>query len=80
SVEEGNVNACPSLFLQQMAAKIGEIPHLNNSAPLVDPSVYSYGVKRPLDDGSKCSHFPLSYCFGNRVIQSICIRQHGNNE
>nr|XP_008122910.1 PREDICTED: far upstream element-binding protein 3 [Anolis carolinensis] len=35
-----------------MAAKIGEIPHLNNSAPLVDPSVYSYGVKRPLDDGS----------------------------
>ncbi|XP_042334698.1 far upstream element-binding protein 3 isoform X4 [Sceloporus undulatus] len=34
-----------------MAAKIGEIPHLNNSAPLVDPSVYSYGVKRPLDDG-----------------------------
>ncbi|XP_077779032.1 far upstream element-binding protein 3-like isoform X13 [Podarcis muralis] len=35
---------------QQMAAKIGEIPHLNNSTPLVDPSVYGYGVKRPLDE------------------------------
>ncbi|XP_044295819.1 far upstream element-binding protein 3 isoform X2 [Varanus komodoensis] len=38
--------------MKQMAAKIGEIPHLNNSTPLVDPSVYGYGVKRPLDDGS----------------------------
>ncbi|XP_077779025.1 far upstream element-binding protein 3-like isoform X6 [Podarcis muralis] len=37
---------------QQMAAKIGEIPHLNNSTPLVDPSVYGYGVKRPLDERS----------------------------
>ncbi|EMP34678.1 Far upstream element-binding protein 3 [Chelonia mydas] len=35
-----------------IAAKIGDIPHLNNTAPLVDPSVYGYGVqKRPLDDG-----------------------------
>uniref|UniRef100_A0A8C5RH58 Far upstream element binding protein 3 n=1 Tax=Laticauda laticaudata TaxID=8630 RepID=A0A8C5RH58_LATLA len=35
-----------------MAAKIGEISHVNNSAPLVDPSVYGYGVKRALEDGS----------------------------
>ncbi|XP_033614874.1 far upstream element-binding protein 3 [Fukomys damarensis] len=36
----------------QIAAKIDSIPHLNNSTPLVDPSVYGYGVqKRPLDDG-----------------------------
>ncbi|KAK7813635.1 hypothetical protein U0070_000685 [Myodes glareolus] len=35
-----------------IAAKIDSIPHLNNSTPLVDPSVYGYGVqKRPLDDG-----------------------------
>ncbi|XP_065428761.1 far upstream element-binding protein 3 isoform X44 [Chrysemys picta bellii] len=38
--------------VRQIAAKIGDIPHLNNTAPLVDPSVYGYGVqKRPLDDG-----------------------------
>uniref|UniRef100_A0A8C9MNY8 Far upstream element binding protein 3 n=1 Tax=Serinus canaria TaxID=9135 RepID=A0A8C9MNY8_SERCA len=38
----------------QIAAKIGDIPHLNNSTTLVDPSVYGYGVqKRPLDDGGK---------------------------
>ncbi|XP_074067018.1 far upstream element-binding protein 3 isoform X7 [Macrotis lagotis] len=39
--------------VRQIAAKIGDaIPHLNNSTPLVDPSVYGYGVqKRPLDDG-----------------------------
>uniref|UniRef100_A0A8C0VXM1 Far upstream element binding protein 3 n=1 Tax=Cyanistes caeruleus TaxID=156563 RepID=A0A8C0VXM1_CYACU len=37
---------------QHIAAKIGDIPHLNNSTTLVDPSVYGYGVqKRPLDDG-----------------------------
>ncbi|XP_065428735.1 far upstream element-binding protein 3 isoform X6 [Chrysemys picta bellii] len=37
---------------KEIAAKIGDIPHLNNTAPLVDPSVYGYGVqKRPLDDG-----------------------------
>uniref|UniRef100_A0A8B9EXY1 Far upstream element binding protein 3 n=2 Tax=Anser TaxID=8842 RepID=A0A8B9EXY1_ANSCY len=37
-----------------IAAKIGDIPHLNNSTTLVDPSVYGYGVqKRPLDDGGK---------------------------
>ncbi|ELV11782.1 Far upstream element-binding protein 3 [Tupaia chinensis] len=36
----------------RIAAKIDSIPHLNNSTPLVDPSVYGYGVqKRPLDDG-----------------------------
>lgn len=34
-----------------IAAKIDSIPHLNNSTPLVDPSVYGYGAqKRPLDD------------------------------
>ncbi|XP_054249249.1 far upstream element-binding protein 3 [Indicator indicator] len=38
--------------VRQIAAKIGDIPHLNNSTTLVDPSVYGYGVqKRPLDDG-----------------------------
>ncbi|XP_030391052.1 far upstream element-binding protein 3 isoform X2 [Gopherus evgoodei] len=38
--------------VRQIAAKIGDIPHLNNTTPLVDPSVYGYGVqKRPLDDG-----------------------------
>uniref|UniRef100_A0A8D2N8I3 Far upstream element binding protein 3 n=1 Tax=Zonotrichia albicollis TaxID=44394 RepID=A0A8D2N8I3_ZONAL len=42
----------------QIAAKIGDIPHLNNSTTLVDPSVYGYGVqKRPLDDGGKLPVF-----------------------
>ncbi|XP_069465366.1 far upstream element-binding protein 3 isoform X2 [Ambystoma mexicanum] len=38
---------------RQIAAKIGDsMPHLNNSTPLVDPSVYGYGIpKRPMDDG-----------------------------
>lgn len=46
-----------------MAAKIGEISHVNNSAPLVDPSVYGYGVKRALEDGSKyyLFFFPKSF-------------------
>ncbi|KFO31932.1 Far upstream element-binding protein 3 [Fukomys damarensis] len=40
------------LICGEIAAKIDSIPHLNNSTPLVDPSVYGYGVqKRPLDDG-----------------------------
>ncbi|XP_026716215.1 far upstream element-binding protein 3 isoform X2 [Athene cunicularia] len=40
------------LVCSSIAAKIGDIPHLNNSTTLVDPSVYGYGVqKRPLDDG-----------------------------
>uniref|UniRef100_A0A8C5Q4Z2 Far upstream element binding protein 3 n=1 Tax=Leptobrachium leishanense TaxID=445787 RepID=A0A8C5Q4Z2_9ANUR len=39
--------------VRQMAAKI-DIPHLNNSGALVDPSMYGYGVqKRSLDDGGK---------------------------
>ncbi|XP_019396346.1 PREDICTED: far upstream element-binding protein 3 isoform X4 [Crocodylus porosus] len=47
---EGFVDALHRV--RQIAAKIGDIPHLNNSTPLVDPSVYGYGVqKRPLDDG-----------------------------
>uniref|UniRef100_A0A8D2NDJ7 Far upstream element binding protein 3 n=1 Tax=Zonotrichia albicollis TaxID=44394 RepID=A0A8D2NDJ7_ZONAL len=44
-----------------IAAKIGDIPHLNNSTTLVDPSVYGYGVqKRPLDDGGKLPVFTQS--------------------
>ncbi|XP_047624653.1 far upstream element-binding protein 3 isoform X2 [Phacochoerus africanus] len=47
---EGFVDALHRV--RQIAAKIDSIPHLNNSTPLVDPSVYGYGVqKRPLDDG-----------------------------
>ncbi|XP_073078895.1 far upstream element-binding protein 3 isoform X4 [Manis javanica] len=47
---EGFVDALHRV--RQIAAKIDSIPHLNNSAPLVDPSVYGYGVqKRPVDDG-----------------------------
>ncbi|XP_005992186.1 far upstream element-binding protein 3 isoform X2 [Latimeria chalumnae] len=40
--------------VRQIAAKIGgdAVPHLNNSTPMVDPSIYGYGgQKRPLDDG-----------------------------
>uniref|UniRef100_A0A452GBJ5 Far upstream element binding protein 3 n=1 Tax=Capra hircus TaxID=9925 RepID=A0A452GBJ5_CAPHI len=49
---EGFVDALHRV--RQIAAKIDSIPHLNNSTPLVDPSVYGYGVqKRPLDDGGK---------------------------
>uniref|UniRef100_A0ABI8APX5 Uncharacterized protein n=1 Tax=Felis catus TaxID=9685 RepID=A0ABI8APX5_FELCA len=48
---EGFVDALHRV--RQIAAKIDSIPHLNNSTPLVDPSVYGYGVqKRPLDDGA----------------------------
>ncbi|XP_075416745.1 far upstream element-binding protein 3 isoform X3 [Tenrec ecaudatus] len=47
---EGFVDALHRV--RQIAAKIDSIPHLNNSTPLVDPSVYGYGApKRPLDDG-----------------------------
>uniref|UniRef100_A0A8P0PPU7 Far upstream element binding protein 3 n=2 Tax=Canis lupus familiaris TaxID=9615 RepID=A0A8P0PPU7_CANLF len=47
---EGFVDALHRV--RQIAAKIDSVPHLNNSTPLVDPSVYGYGVqKRPLDDG-----------------------------
>ncbi|XP_055964901.1 far upstream element-binding protein 3 isoform X2 [Sorex fumeus] len=46
---EGFVDALHRV--RQIAAKIDSIPHLNNSTPLVDPSVYGYGAqKRPLDD------------------------------
>uniref|UniRef100_A0A8C2VI70 Far upstream element binding protein 3 n=1 Tax=Chinchilla lanigera TaxID=34839 RepID=A0A8C2VI70_CHILA len=49
---EGFVDALHRV--RQIAAKIDSIPHLNNSTPLVDPSVYGYGVqKRPLDDGGR---------------------------
>uniref|UniRef100_A0A8C7BHE3 Far upstream element binding protein 3 n=1 Tax=Neovison vison TaxID=452646 RepID=A0A8C7BHE3_NEOVI len=48
---EGFVDALHRV--RQIAAKIDSVPHLNNSTPLVDPSVYGYGVqKRPLDDGA----------------------------
>ncbi|XP_027471305.1 far upstream element-binding protein 3 isoform X2 [Zalophus californianus] len=47
---EGFVDALHRV--RQIAAKIDSVPHLNNSTPLVDPSVYGYGAqKRPLDDG-----------------------------
>ncbi|XP_063066273.1 far upstream element-binding protein 3 isoform X7 [Engraulis encrasicolus] len=39
---------------RQIAAKMGsdQMPHLNNSSPVVDPSLYGYGGhKRTLDDG-----------------------------
>ncbi|XP_030624092.1 far upstream element-binding protein 3 isoform X1 [Chanos chanos] len=39
---------------RQIAAKIGsdQMPHLNNSSPVVDPSLYGYaGQKRSLDEG-----------------------------
>uniref|UniRef100_G1SQI0 Far upstream element binding protein 3 n=1 Tax=Oryctolagus cuniculus TaxID=9986 RepID=G1SQI0_RABIT len=49
---EGFVDALHRV--RQIAAKIDSIPHLNNSTPLVDPSVYGYGVqKKPVDDGGK---------------------------
>ncbi|XP_062409492.1 far upstream element-binding protein 3 isoform X2 [Sardina pilchardus] len=39
---------------RQIAAKMGgdQMPHMNNSSPVVDPSLYGYGgQKRTLDDG-----------------------------
>uniref|UniRef100_A0A8C0LF10 Far upstream element binding protein 3 n=1 Tax=Canis lupus dingo TaxID=286419 RepID=A0A8C0LF10_CANLU len=53
---EGFVDALHRV--RQIAAKIDSVPHLNNSTPLVDPSVYGYGVqKRPLDDGVAVKFF-----------------------
>uniref|UniRef100_A0A8B9ETB9 Uncharacterized protein n=1 Tax=Anser cygnoides TaxID=8845 RepID=A0A8B9ETB9_ANSCY len=50
----GEAAVCLAPKAAVIAAKIGDIPHLNNSTTLVDPSVYGYGVqKRPLDDGGK---------------------------
>ncbi|KAF5914797.1 hypothetical protein HPG69_008917 [Diceros bicornis minor] len=61
---EGFVDALHRV--RQIAAKIDSIPHLNNSTPLVDPSVYGYGVqKRPLDDG-------VGNQLGALVHQRIC--------
>uniref|UniRef100_A0A452R1D4 Far upstream element binding protein 3 n=1 Tax=Ursus americanus TaxID=9643 RepID=A0A452R1D4_URSAM len=58
---EGFVDALHRV--RQIAAKIDSVPHLNNSTPLVDPSVYGYGVqKRPLDDGGKLHHSCLVKC------------------
>uniref|UniRef100_A0A2K5CMG0 Far upstream element binding protein 3 n=2 Tax=Platyrrhini TaxID=9479 RepID=A0A2K5CMG0_AOTNA len=57
---EGFVDALHRV--RQIAAKIDSIPHLNNSTPLVDPSVYGYGVqKRPLDDGGKLPEISLPF-------------------
>ncbi|XP_077821724.1 far upstream element-binding protein 3 isoform X8 [Macaca mulatta] len=57
---EGIVDALHRV--RQIAAKIDSIPHLNNSTPLVDPSVYGYGVqKRPLDDGGKLPEISLPF-------------------
>ncbi|XP_064210619.1 far upstream element-binding protein 3-like isoform X2 [Anguilla rostrata] len=44
----------PSAAEPQMAAKMGgdQMAHLNNSSPMVDPSLYGYGgQKRSLDEG-----------------------------
>uniref|UniRef100_A0A8C8DG42 K Homology domain-containing protein n=1 Tax=Oncorhynchus tshawytscha TaxID=74940 RepID=A0A8C8DG42_ONCTS len=50
----------PSLPLlypsSQIAAKMGgdQMPHMNNSSPVLDPSLYGYGgQKRSMDDGGK---------------------------
>uniref|UniRef100_A0A8C8GAY8 K Homology domain-containing protein n=1 Tax=Oncorhynchus tshawytscha TaxID=74940 RepID=A0A8C8GAY8_ONCTS len=40
----------------QIAAKMGgdQMPHMNNSSPVLDPSLYGYGgQKRSMDDGGK---------------------------
>ncbi|XP_078502340.1 far upstream element-binding protein 3 isoform X1 [Lissotriton helveticus] len=54
---------------RQIAAKIGDgMPHLNNSTPLVDPSVYGYGVqKRSMDDG-------VGNQLGGLIHQSLSFR------
>ncbi|OCT57562.1 hypothetical protein XELAEV_18003343mg [Xenopus laevis] len=47
--------------VRQIAAKIDGIPHLNNSGPLVDASLYGYGVqKRPMDDPGNILFFLFS--------------------
>uniref|UniRef100_A0A8C7II52 Far upstream element binding protein 3 n=1 Tax=Oncorhynchus kisutch TaxID=8019 RepID=A0A8C7II52_ONCKI len=41
---------------RQIAAKMGgdQMPHMNNSSPVLDPSLYGYGgQKRSMDDGGK---------------------------
>ncbi|TKC46164.1 hypothetical protein EI555_017721, partial [Monodon monoceros] len=64
---EGFVDALHRV--RQIAAKIDSIPHLNNSTPLVDPSVYGYGVqKRPLDDGGDGNVTSLSYQIPRAMI------------
>ncbi|XP_024236202.1 far upstream element-binding protein 3 isoform X2 [Oncorhynchus tshawytscha] len=43
-----------SLLSPQIAAKMGgdQMPHMNNSSPVLDPSLYGYGgQKRSMDDG-----------------------------
>uniref|UniRef100_A0A8C2SR17 Far upstream element binding protein 3 n=1 Tax=Coturnix japonica TaxID=93934 RepID=A0A8C2SR17_COTJA len=63
---EGFVDALHRV--RQIAAKIGDIPHLNNSTTLVDPSVYGYGVqKRPLDDGGKLGMINQSCEFTSEI-------------
>uniref|UniRef100_A0A8C7QM37 Far upstream element binding protein 3 n=1 Tax=Oncorhynchus mykiss TaxID=8022 RepID=A0A8C7QM37_ONCMY len=45
-----------SLLSPQIAAKMGgdQMPHMNNSSPVLDPSLYGYGgQKRSMDDGGK---------------------------
>lgn len=45
-----------SLLSPQIAAKMGgdQMSHMNNSSPILDPSLYGYGgQKRSMDDGGK---------------------------
>uniref|UniRef100_A0A3B4A248 K Homology domain-containing protein n=1 Tax=Periophthalmus magnuspinnatus TaxID=409849 RepID=A0A3B4A248_9GOBI len=45
--------------VRQMAAKMGgdQMPNMNNSSPVIDASLYSFGAhKRSPDNGGKCHH------------------------
>uniref|UniRef100_A0A672ZLG8 Far upstream element (FUSE) binding protein 3 n=1 Tax=Sphaeramia orbicularis TaxID=375764 RepID=A0A672ZLG8_9TELE len=49
--------------VRQMAAKMGgdQVPNLNNSSPVIDPSLYGFGgQKRSLDNGV-IDHVPISF-------------------
>uniref|UniRef100_A0A6Q2Z4N3 K Homology domain-containing protein n=1 Tax=Esox lucius TaxID=8010 RepID=A0A6Q2Z4N3_ESOLU len=59
---------------RQIAAKMGsdQMTHMNNSSPVVDPSLYGYGSqKRSLDDGGKLTTGSLpSVIFSYRAIMT----------
>lgn len=47
---------CCTVMCLQMAAKMGgdQMPNMNNSSPVLDPSLYGFGgQKRSLDNGGK---------------------------
>uniref|UniRef100_A0A8C0LDI8 Far upstream element binding protein 3 n=1 Tax=Canis lupus dingo TaxID=286419 RepID=A0A8C0LDI8_CANLU len=70
---EGFVDALHRV--RQIAAKIDSVPHLNNSTPLVDPSVYGYGVqKRPLDDGGKLAVITEEFKVPDKMVGFIIGR------